>query len=471
MNGSLRLRLLVGTSFASAVILGLLGVAIYLSMGHTLLKEFDSALLTQANALASMAEQNGHKVKFESDYLQLPEFTRKDRPEYFEARLADGTLLAASPSLESRKLAASNGAGGGRAEFRDTVLPDGRRGRMIVLPFTPRSEREDEDRPASITDRPAQRAVLFLARDTHSMRETLEDLRLLLIGLCSSAIVVSGLILFAIVKAGPCGQCNPSARRIEVLRETDLGSRLPVDGAPTELRPVIEKLNGLLGRLQQVFAREKSFTADVAHELRTPISGIQTTLQVCQSRPREQAEYVAAIDKCLKMTGDMRGVIESLLLLARADAGQLVVESRPAELCGLIRECWNMFQSRAAERQIRSQINLPDHCQIDSDTDKLRIVLNNLLDNAVSYCDAGGTIQIDLRSRMNEQVIEFSNTGSRLVPEEAAKVFDRFWRADAARSQTGLHCPDWDCRCAADWQRCSAEIFPPTPRMAFLAFD
>src|SRR5262249_2995284 len=150
----------------------------------------------------------------------------------------------------------------------------------------------------------------------------------------------------------------------------------------------------LLGRLEKAFAREKSFTADVAHELRTPLTGLHTTLEVCRSRPRDPAAYEAAIDECRSITDRMSGMVESLLLLARSDAGQLTVQPRPTDLPGLIAEAWKSSAAAAESRRIRAEFNLGQPLCIDTDPDKLHIIIRNLIDNAVSHADEGGLLRI-----------------------------------------------------------------------------
>lgn len=136
----------------------------------------------------------------------------------------------------------------------------------------------------------------------------------------------------------------------------------------------------------------------------------------------------------------MRSVIESLLLLARAEGNQLAIDCRQTDLSRVMSECWESFQPRASERGLRVELNCPNQLIVQTDPDKLRLVFNNLLDNAVSYCNPNGIVRIDQRVITDGIVIKISNSSPPLSPLEVSRLFDRFWRADASRSETGLHC-------------------------------
>ena len=429
MTGSLRLRLLIGTSVAMALVLSLLGLAIFFSMWRSLLSEFDSALFAQAKSLDSMVEQHGNRVKFDFDSQQMPEFNVGRRAEYFEIWLDGGKVLARSNSLGKNDLETGASQTG---IYRDIILPDGRRGRSLSIQLSTWVDQDDDDHGKRV--RP-QAVELTVARDTADLDRTLERLRWLLVGLCAGAIVVSEAALVWVVGRA-VRPVNRLAEEIESLRETDLARRLDLPDVPTELAPVVERLNGLLGRLESAFSRERAFTADVAHELRTPLTGLGTTLEVCRSRPRDNPAYEAAIDKCRKMIDRMQEMVESLLLLARADSGQLAAVRQPVDLGLLMSECWAVCQIRAEQRGLRVNWEVPSPCMIESDPEKLRIIFHNLFDNAVCHVDERGMVRVIV----DAEAIEISNSGSRVGSEELPHLFERFWRGDQARSDTGVHC-------------------------------
>ena len=433
MIRSLRLRLLFSTSIASALILALLGFSVYGFMWHRLLAEFDAGQITKARTIAAMVEWSESNISFDADLDQMPEFSTKKNAEFFEIWLSDGKVLARSPSLGTSDLPKSPGES--NPTGRAMVLPDGHKGRALTLLFTVHAEHQDEA-PTPLTH---QTATVVLAARPLAVNRALDDLSWLLSVLCTAAVVLCGVTLYLIVgrSVAPVKQL---AGEIDSLRETDLSRRLDSRKVPSELSPVVEKLNGLLARLEESFSRERAFTADVAHELRTPLAGIQTTLEVCRSRPRESTDYESAIDDCRAMSDRLQAMIENLLLLARADAGQLPIRRQRVDLFHLMQECWLPLLPRMDARHLSVQNANTGDSVIEIDADKLRIVIRNLLDNAITYVNEGGSIHWSIDRRGDRIEMTITNTGSQINQPDAARLFDRFWRGDSSRTDTGVHC-------------------------------
>jgi two-component system sensor histidine kinase QseC len=393
MTSSLRGRLLLGTSLAGIVVLGLLGISLYAAMRHALLADFDASLRTEARIVAGMVDQDGAKIGFEFDPRQTPDFVTKDRARFFEVWRDDGTVLARSPSLDKSDLPKTTLDNATTDKIGDADLPGGNVGRAVTVSYQPIQQEQDDNQPRI----PTPIVTIVVAGEPLEAQHTLRTLAGLLALLCAAAVIVMAIIQFRVVGQS-VRPIEKLATEIEALRENDLGRRFAVDEVPGELKPVLEKLNGLLARLEQAFAREKSFTADVAHELRTPIAGLRATLEVCRSRPREPAAYESALDDCRGITDRMEAMVQSLLLLARSEAGQVSVEKQPIDLCKLVRENWDQFQYRAERRGVKITLQLPDDCITASDAGKLQIVLQNIFDNAVSYVNDGGDLRISIRA-------------------------------------------------------------------------
>ena len=403
---SLRGRLLVGTTLAAVAVFSLLGVGVYVAMWIELMSDFDASLQSDARLVSGMVEQDGAKIGFEYEPSQMPDFFTSNRGRYFADVISQAEL------------------------------PDSNRGRAILLRFTPTQDVQGDD--ARIHFKPMMISIVVAAEPLW-VNQTLPLLAWSLAILCAVGIKFMGDVLVRVVGSA-MKPVESLAGEIESLRETDLGRRFAGNGVPSELAPVVEKLNGLLSRLQQAFAREKSFTADVAHELRTPLAGLRSTLEVCRSRPRDAAAYEAALDECRGITDGMEAMVQSLLLLARSDAGQVAVERRTVDLAQLVSHSWAAFQYRADALGVKVTLNAAARCMAATDPDKLEIVLHNLLDNALSYVNKGGEIRIGVSAAAATAVIEITNTGSRIDVADAPRLFERFWRGDAARADAGLHC-------------------------------
>jgi two-component system, OmpR family, heavy metal sensor histidine kinase CusS len=436
MIRSLRLRLLLYTSTASAVILAVLGIALYAVMRQSLIANFNQSLLTEARAVAGTAEiHENNQIVFDYAPDELPKFVTKDHPDYFQAWI-DSSVIIRSPTLGNDSLPRPDP--GQSISFRKFTLPDGRPGRIVLYSLTTTIESNAGSDTSSAAQTP-HTILLTVATESAALHDSLEGLQWLLSIACGLAVVLSGVVLMW-VSGRAVRPVERLASDIERLRENELSVRLASPDAPTELQPVVDKLNGLLARISAAFSREKAFTADVAHELRTPLSALITTFDVCRSRPRDEAAYIAAIDKCRDVAQRMQAMIESLLLLARADAGQLLLKLQSVNAVDLLDDCWAMFSARSEERNIELQWNVPSQLTIQTDPEKLRIIFMNLFDNACSYVNDQGKIRVTAEITNGRFELEVANTGSSVSSADVERLFERFWRGDAARAATGVHC-------------------------------
>jgi two-component system heavy metal sensor histidine kinase CusS len=430
---SLRWRLIITTATATALILGLCGIVLDASIRRSLTGEFDSSLERNARAILPLIYQRGSKI-VAPELAEMREFKRPARPEYFEIRDLNTKKDTLSPSLGDTSL----GLPSTRFEVEITPLnlPDGRPGRAVSIRFKP-DFRIDESEDTPPEQQKQHVFVFIMARDTLELLNTLNRTRWLLLLVFSGATICSAALMAIIIQRG-LRSTGKLAARIARIDDSTLGQRLEMDGAPTELMPVVQRLNDLLQRLQDTLEREKAFSSDVAHELRTPLSGLETALEVSASQRRSPEEYERVITRCLDVSRRMHVMVDNLLMLARAESKQLVVQREPMDLAELCREAWSNFEQRAEERKLGVEWRVPPDCVVNSDQEKIRLLLHNFFDNAVSYTDPGGriTISIDRKPKARLQV---SNTGSRLSAEDATHVFERFWRGDRART-AGSHC-------------------------------
>ena len=280
---------------------------------------------------------------------------------------------------------------------------------------------------------------MVAARETEDLDEQLASLRWLLASAGAGTVLLVLAIAALVVHQGlrPLGSL---AAGIAEIRENDLSARLPADRMPAEMVPVVERLNELLGRLEEAFQRERTLTADVAHELRTPLAGIWSTVEVALSRSRTAGEYEEALRECLEIVRQTQGMADSLLSLARLEGGQTALHPEAVCLAEAVDALWRPHARQVQGNGILFENRLPADLQCTADRDTLVMVLSNLLANAAEYTEAGGRIEIAGGAAGKTVELVVSNTGCKLSAEEVAHVFDRFWRGDSARSATGVHC-------------------------------
>jgi signal transduction histidine kinase len=296
------------------------------------------------------------------------------------------------------------------------------------------ARRDDESSPS---DSPVP-LVLALARDVLDVEAALTRLRrfMIIIGAVAPLVLVG--ILSRLVSIG-LKPVDALAGQIGAIDEQRLSTTIEPAGAPTELRPVVVRLNEMLSRLARAFEREKTLTADVAHELRTPLAGLRSTLEVALSRQREPAAYQQAMSESLAICRQTQTLVENLLALARLDVGADRVRHQPAPIDSLLDDAWKPFSQEASSKALKVQWDVEPGLVAHTDPDKLRLVLNNLLENAVHYVDPGGSVAVRASRDNGTTRLRISNSGSRVSPDQVAHVFDRFWRGDVARQSDGVH--------------------------------
>ena len=432
MSRSLQGRLLGGVLVASVLVMLVAGLAVYLVVRVVLHSEFDAALAGKLRALAALVEEDAGRVDFEFDIRVMPEFDLGDSPEYAELCSADGPTLWRSPSLQDGHLLAAPRIGH-HVAFRTLTLPDGRSGRQATLVFHPRYE----SGPAASSSQ--LEVTLAVARATADLDHALQRVTTLLVAVGFTAVITQALVLTWFVRRG-LRPLHTLARRIGELDESDLDARLELDVAPAEVLPVAQRLNVLLEKLHAAFSRERAFSADVAHELRTPLAGVRATCEVTLARSRPPEEYRHALEQTLEIAKRAHSMVETLLALARLEAHETPLTIAVFDLPPLLEHEWAPLAARAAARGLHIRWHLPPTLQVRTDRDRLQQILANLLDNAVSHADPDTWIDVSLHAERDTAVLTLANPACRLTDEDAARVFDRFWRADTARSDTGLHC-------------------------------
>jgi two-component system, OmpR family, heavy metal sensor histidine kinase CusS len=436
MTMSIRSRLLLWITGGMSVLLILFALVVYVAISRSLLRGFDEVLLASARTIRGAVELDENaRVKFDLDERDAPEFYRAVRPDYFQFWQANGEVLARSPSLGKTDLKRFERSVDAPESplFRPVLLPGSRAGRAVEILFTPKA---DEEAQAVI---PSPQITLVVARETASLDSTVTLIRWLLGVVTVSALALTLLAGAVFVRQG-LRPLDALAAHIATIRHEDLSAQIPADRMPGELVPVVRRLNELLHRLDDAFRRERAFTADAAHELRTPLAGMRCTLEVAVSQPRTGNAYREAITECLEITQRMQDVIEALLSLARYESAPTGFRLEVVNVADLIQTAWSPLANKAAARGIVFEARLSSNLFCTADRDTIQLILEALLANAAEYTNDYGRIVID--GRNVDAVVEliFANTGCALSEADAQHVFDRFWRGDPSRADTGIHC-------------------------------
>jgi heavy metal sensor kinase len=231
----------------------------------------------------------------------------------------------------------------------------------------------------------------------------------------------------------PVDAITRTAHRINA---TNLNERLEKLATGDELQRLSDTLNQMLERIEQGFIRVTQFTADASHELRTPISLIRTEAEIALRRSRGEGEYREALRHILLEAERTSGLVEELLALARADSGGETLRIAPIDLSAMVRKVSEQWQDLMATRGIAFTCEVDcDQIAILGDRNALQRLMNVLLDNAMKYTPAPGTVDLGLESSGSSVVIRVRDSGIGIAGEEQHKIFERFYRVDKARSR------------------------------------
>ncbi len=258
-------------------------------------------------------------------------------------------------------------------------------------------------------------------------------------GLIAAGLAVLMGLLIAWGLSAPLNRLAAAARRIS---RGEFDQRVPVKGAE-EVANLARAFNEMTTHLQQAETLRRNLVADVAHELRTPLSIIQGNVQAILDDvyPLDKAELAAIYDETLILNR----LINDLRELAQAEAGQLSLNLQPTDLAPLIAGAADLFTELAHDKKIKLEVILPDNLPpVQADPDRVRQVLHNLLTNALRYTPEGGQVEILVEGKKSGQAslepdghlqISVTDTGPGISAEDLPHVFDRFWRADKSRSR------------------------------------
>ena len=219
------------------------------------------------------------------------------------------------------------------------------------------------------------------------------------------------------------------------------GQVVAVAGLPSELSPVQGRLNELLARVDATLAREQQTTANIAHELRTPLAGLRAKLELALQREREPREIAALCRDGLGTMTVLQSLVDNLLLLTRLEAGQEQPRREGVEIADLVASAWALHQPAARARQITLERRLEPALSLLTDGDKLRAVFSNLLSNAVAYATPNSVVTLSGHEQGDGRIrLTIANQGATITHAEAERVFEPFWRGDAARTVERGHC-------------------------------
>src|SRR5881396_3548395 len=205
-----------------------------------------------------------------------------------------------------------------------------------------------------------------------------------------------------------------------------------------ELGRLAETLNQMMTRLERSFAALRRFTADASHELKTPLTVLRAGVERAITMPGLPSEALAALEETLHEINRMTELVEALLTLARADEGTAPLHREAVDLRAIVHETGETGELLAEEAGVKMEVATPaEPVIVPVDASRIRQLILNLLTNAVKYTPAGGSVRLQLGPADGRVTLSVADSGVGIAPGDLPHIFDRFWRADSARTRTG----------------------------------
>jgi two-component system heavy metal sensor histidine kinase CusS len=300
----------------------------------------------------------------------------------------------------------------------------------VIAARLPTAARDDAGQVVSL--------VVLTATDIGHHQSYMRDFLKTLWLFVGCAAVGMALLGWVLVRRG-LAPLHAMRAQAQVVTAQQLSQRLPVHSMPVELAQLAQSLNDMLGRLEVAFARLSDFSSDIAHELRTPVSNLMTQTQVVLSQPRDATEYKTTLESNAEELERMARMIADMLLLARSDNGLALPNRETVNLADETRALFDYYDALAADKGL--QLSLVGQAQVQADRLMLRRAVGNLLSNAIRHAKPGSAIVVNLDQQPETVSLSVENHGDTIAPDHLERVFDRFFRADAARQRsegTGL---------------------------------
>lgn len=280
--------------------------------------------------------------------------------------------------------------------------------------------------------------ILQVAMDRTFEEEIMARYRSYLAVTLIAALILCSLVSYWLVRRGlrPLRELASTAQGI---RSSTLHARVATARLPADLADLAQTFNAMLDRLQESFTRLGQFSADIAHELRTPLSNLRSEAEVTLTQARSAEEYARVLGSCLEECVRLSGLVDTLLFLARAEQPQTEIQRAPLNLAAELKLVRDFFEAAASEAGVVLLVEAEEPVWIDADRSLIQRAVSNLVANALTYTPSGGTIRLTARSRANHAELSVADTGAGIDARHLPHIFDRFYRADAARANGSNH--------------------------------
>jgi two-component system OmpR family sensor kinase len=406
-----------------AVILAVAALVADWALARLVRDQVDSALLTLArDEIAAIQRTPSEPLRIHEapPGTARPSFERLDK--FVQIVTAQGEPLARSATLGTEKLPLSERA-------RESL----RRGHLVY-----ETVENFGDEPIRMLSVPLRVGAAHYAVQVAG---SLDDARAIMHAARWLFFSIAAAILAAVAATGallahralvPIDHIVTRARRIG---EASLAERLPHPGTSDEIGRLVDTLNDMLGRIEKTFDMQRHFTADASHELMSPLSRLRAELEVTLRRPRNAAEYEESLRSCLEEVERLSWLTEELLSLARLDSGEgREPAAEPALLAPIVEKAMQRLEDEARRSHVTMVLEPRSSVSVAASPAVVSVAVSNVLHNAVKFCGSGGRVSVNVDVDGRDAIVEVSDTGPGVMPEEMPLIFERFHRGSGPRA-------------------------------------
>ncbi len=433
---SLAFRLSAGYALAGFALVSLAAASLYLMLVAGLERSTDEFLADKLHVLRTMLRERPDDLDALREEIELESAAR--RYEHFYIRLLDehGSPLLTTPDM-AEELDLAQFAGETQSTPERTIPVKGTHGQSFRIATAQAQVGQTQAGAANVRSDTIQIAI-----DVSQQEQLLARFRLWFWSILLATSAVFPVVGYFLARRGtrPVEEIAATARRIS---STNLQERIDAEGYPLELASLAGTFNKMLDRLQESFERISRFSADIAHDLRTPVNNIRGEAEVALARARTVDEYREVLESSLEEAVRLSDLIGDLLFLARTESPLVHLRWERVDVTGLLEGLREYYEASAQEAGISLRTR-PGAEPVFAELDRMLMqrAVDNLISNAVAHTPRGGSVEMSARIEGASVCIDVADTGVGIPAEALPRVFDRFFRVDPSRSQasggTGL---------------------------------
>lgn len=428
---SIRLRLSLLVSLLTLAIIVVVSISAYVELEESLLRNVDDILRAMGEGIVVTLDEHDSKEQREAEFRSIMG-NGKSRDAvwcriWLDGSEADLFAWGTSDNPEARQW------------LHPPKEMQPRVGEFSFFGMGREVRRERQSPGRAVWVRTLQKGEVvnvLVGRSTHFVYHELGEFYQFLLIIGASLTLLIFFLVPVLISLGlrPVAQASV---QLEAITHKSLKRDRLKAGIVPELKPFMTALDDMLARLDEAMRRQRQFIADAAHELRTPVAIVKSTLQTTRLQHRSATEYEESIEETLQDIGRLERLIEQLLSLARLEGSDEQSSSVEVRLDALLGETVGMFEARAAQQGSRILFPKPPATWLRGNEGQLRQLFCNLIDNALRHGPAKGTVRIELEDGAgNQACVSIRDEGGQIPAEALAHLFDRFYRVDSSRSQT-----------------------------------